>query len=710
MENLPVRFLQPWFLFLLLLLPVFWMMALNSLAGLGKVRRWFALGLRVLIVALLIFACSQIQWRSPAENVAVYFLLDWSDSIPNAPAKLREDLLAYMEKASADRRKGALVGQDDLVGLIYFAEDATCESPPLPAAPPRERQAIIETDATDIASAVRLALSTLPPGSKKRIVLATDGNQNRGDALAEAQAARAQGAVVDVYPLQYFYDREIAAEKIVLPEKIQEGVPFAARAVISSTSDARGRLTLSRGGVPVENILCDLKKGRNVVAIPTVAVSEEDKPLLGLLSYAVTVEAVNSEDDHITQNNTAEDFTRIQGPPTVLYIDGNIGFEEGYEPRLHAELAQKLKLIARGGSDKADVKLHLVTVAEIPSTDELNGYDCIIIDNVAAEDIGAPRMERIRTLVNDQGVGLVMIGGERSFGAGNYLDTPLEKALPVDMDLKHKKVMPNGALAIILHTCEFQNGNWWAKEITKKAITSLSPHDYAGVLYFSYNGGDRWLFKLQPASDKPRLKRMIDTVEPEDMPAFDPTVTMAVQALQSTPASLRHIIIISDGDPSPPSPAVQALIKNDKSLTLSAIAIGSHSVQNIMKPLAENIGGGRFYMVQDPKKLPQIFVKETMVVKKSLLMEKPFTPDRQQRESRICGKGNLGRPAPTARLYRNHGQTVRRRAAGGFGERPCDRRPRPQPYPRALAVRPGPGGRLYQRREKPLGTGLAGLE
>ena len=55
-----------------------------------------------------------------------------------------------------------------------------------------------------------------------------------------------------------------------------------------------------------------------------------------------------------------------------------------------------------------------------------------------------------------------MIGGDRSFGAGGYQDTPVERALPVSMDVSHKKILPRGALVIILHTCEIPSGNYWA--------------------------------------------------------------------------------------------------------------------------------------------------------------------------------------------------------------------------------------------------------
>ena len=70
-----------------------------------------------------------------------------------------------------------------------------------------------------------------------------------------------------------------------------------------------------------------------------------------------------------------------------------------------------------------------------------------------------------------------MVGGANSFGPGGYHRTVVEKILPVDMDIAEKKVVPKGALVIVLHTCEFAQGNTWGKRITKQAIRVLGARD-----------------------------------------------------------------------------------------------------------------------------------------------------------------------------------------------------------------------------------------
>ena len=86
-------------------------------------------------------------------------------------------------------------------------------------------------------------------------------------------------------------------------------------------------------------------------------------------------------------------------------------------------------------------------------------YDCIVFVNVPADAFDAAQLVAVRDAVYNQGSGFLMVGGRNSFGPGGFHRTPVEEALPVTMDIHQKKVMPKGALVIILHTCEFAQGN-----------------------------------------------------------------------------------------------------------------------------------------------------------------------------------------------------------------------------------------------------------
>src|SRR5690606_29988913 len=79
-------------------------------------------------------------------------------------------------------------------------------------------------------------------------------------------------------------------------------------------------------------------------------------------------------------------------------------------------------------------------------------YDAIIFANVPADTFAENQLDALHRAVRDQGTGFLMVGGDESFGPGGYHRTVVEEMLPVTMDISQRKVLPKGALAIILHT------------------------------------------------------------------------------------------------------------------------------------------------------------------------------------------------------------------------------------------------------------------
>src|SRR5205814_6462550 len=137
-----------------------------------------------------------------------------------------------------------------------------------------------------------------------------------------------------------------------------------------------------------------------------------------------------------------------------------------------SDVNQELKfLLAALEGEKMTIDVRSGT--SLPDNPEAyRGYDCIVLANIARSYFSEQQMRVIETCVKDQGAGLVMIGGDESFGAGGYLHTPIEEALPVNMDVENVRVMPSGALCIVLHTCEFADGNNWGKKVSKAALNT----------------------------------------------------------------------------------------------------------------------------------------------------------------------------------------------------------------------------------------------
>jgi hypothetical protein len=228
------------------------------------------------------------------------------------------------------------------------------------------------------------------------------------------------------------------------------------------------------------------------------------------------------------------------------------------------------------------------------------------------------------------GAGLVMLGGSDSFGAGGWMNTPVEKALPVDMQIKAIKVQGIGAMALIMHASEIAEGNYWQAVVAKAAISALSSYDYAGLLH--WEGQEAWLFTLRPiGTGRNSMLRLIDRMTPGDMPDFDPSLQMAMRGLNGIrDAMSKHIVVISDGDPTPPSNAVINQLAASK-VTVTTVLTAAHGndpgALSVMRNLATKTKG-RFYNVTNPKALPRIYQKEARSISRPLIFEQqtPWQP------------------------------------------------------------------------------------
>ena len=124
------------------------------------------------------------------------------------------------------------------------------------------------------------------------------------------------------------------------------------------------------------------------------------------------------------------------------------------------------------------------------------------------------------------------------------------------------------------------------------------------------------------------MLRAIDRMTPGDMPDFDPSLQMAhARACANvTDAMTRHIIVISDGDPTPPTRrSINQLAANK--ITVTTVLTAAHGNDPERPPDAcSNLATqtkGRFYNVTNPKALPRIYQKETRLISRPLIFEQP---------------------------------------------------------------------------------------
>lgn len=587
-----MSFGQPWFLLLLAALPVVGLLARWSRAGLERGRSIAGGVARCLILSALVLSLADAQWVSKSYRTATLYLLDHSFSIP---PEIQRKAFTWI---SDQLRK---LPKEDTAGVIVFGEEAMIEVPPVEKPELSGPTSLVGRTATDIGAAIRLALAVFPPAYQKRIVLVSDGNENKGHALAEAELARAQGVVIDILALKYDYPNEVWMEGLHLPADIIPREPFDVTAVINSQQAGPAKLSIFRNGELISHQTIRVNRGKNVFTVKQRVESA------GSYAYEAVVEMAG---DTISSNNSAQAFAHARGESRIALVGG----EEVDTATLAAALREE-------GLQATVFPPERLQGGRLEAAD----YDCIIVANVEAIRLGQAAMQSLEAAVHDAGVGFIMVGGELSYGPGGYRGSPVEELLPVTMEQPQRRVIPNGALCLILHTCEIAEGNYWAKQIGKAALNVLGPRDYMGVVLYGTNT-EEWLFPMQLVRDRAKLHNLLDNCQPWDMPSFERAYGLAYQGLKPVVAASKHVVVISDADPSGPSDATVDSMVKDR-ITISTVAISPHGSSDVsrMQRVAQR-AGGRFYEVTDPNKLPQIFIKEASTIQRSMIVEGDIPP------------------------------------------------------------------------------------
>ncbi len=566
----------------------------------GAWRRWTALVLRLLVVLALCGAMAGLQWRKPQEGMTVFYMLDRSQSVPSPQ---QDAARTYVNQASKSKKA------NDTAGVLVFGAEAAIETRPNAQIDLRQIQAVVGVERTDIASAIRLGTAAFPETGQKRLVLVSDGNENVGDAVSALASALPLGVSLDVLPLGASRGNDVSIRKLTLPTTVKKGQTFDVKifAQADQPQSATIRLYLNDGSLGEQKV--QLNAGKNLFTFPQTLAEP------GFYKYDVQLDAPG---DTIPQNNHATSFATVRGHPRVLILSS--------DPPRDSELAAALQTGA------LDVKI----TDKFPQTlAELQSYDGIFLCNLSAGDMGLDSMRLLESAVRDFGVGVVCVGGDQTYAAGGYRGTPLEAMLPVEMELNSKKVLPNGALAIVCHATEFPGGNGWARDIAFAALEALGPQDEMGIVL--WDGNNHWLFPLAKVGDKNEMGRKISGMNPGDMPSFQAPMQAAYDALSKSTASLKHLIVFSDGDPSAPTKSlVQEIV--GKKITISTVMIGGHVAPDTMSWLAAE-GNGRFWAVDAASDLPQIFVKEASVILKSAIFEEPFKPQLKALSEVVKGIG-----------------------------------------------------------------------
>jgi uncharacterized membrane protein len=595
---------QPWWLVAcILLVPVIWL-ARRNLTALGSVRRVLATVLRCLVILILIILLARPMFTKKSRRLTLITVIDRSQSIP-----------AGLQQASLDYLSGALAHKvpRDQLAVVDVAEAASISKLPCGDVIIRQRNTTLNGQQSKLSDGIQMAMAIAPPDTAVRILLVSEGNETAGDLKEAARIAAANKIPIDVLPLRYKYENEVIFKRLAAPTKARSGQTVSLRFILNSTARARGKLLLNLNGEPVDlapdsqeiALVADLEPGTNVKTISLPVGTR------GIHEFEAVFIPDEPGQDRIVQNNRASGITYVAGPGHVLVVDAD----------------DSSGLVLNRALTNSGIDVQYSPVSDFPDNlAKLMDTDAVILVNTDSSNFSYQQQDMLCRYVSDLGGGLIMAGGAQSFGAGGWIGSPVAEILPIDLDPPQKKQLPKGALVLIMHACEMPQGNFWGKRVAVAAVNTLSRLDLVGILAYNWKGGGDWVFPLSPAGDKEAVVSAIKQMQMGDMPSLHAHLQAAYDKLKDCDAAQKHVIIISDGDPRPPTAQLLSQCKQ-ADITCSGVAVFPHSPADVQSLLrVAEATGGRFYNVKDPQQLPQIFIKEAQVVRRALIIEETFSP------------------------------------------------------------------------------------
>lgn len=492
-------------------------------------------------------------------------------------------------------------------GLFFFGRQPAWEFFPRADLSLADFSPAVARQDTDLQAALQAALAQIGEGREGRILLISDGNENRGELSKVLPLIRSQGVPVWVLPVSLTQGKnEIYLSDLVLPQQVDSAETFEVRGSIEALRDAPARVKLLRDGVIRREEAVALKAGTHWVRF------RESLRERGSHTYELLVE---SADDSLAENNLLQGVVEVQGPPRLLYLRSK-GAGRRLLPRVLA--LQGYSVVESAAEERA------------LSLPELSSFDLLVLDDVPAHRLSPAKMEAIEKYVRDLGGGLIVIGGTQSYGAGGYYKTPLERLLPVDMRPPARLDLPQVALLFVLDKSGSMGAGPpgatkldLAKAAAFAAADLLNPSDQVGILAF--DAGWDWALPFRQVGKGELISERLSSLQSDGGTDLHKAMVEARRALSAKAAAVKHLLILSDGltDKADFRSLVTKMARDG--ITVSTVALGQDADIVLLTEIARD-GKGRSYMTADPKAIPQIFTTETLLISRDLLVEKLTYP------------------------------------------------------------------------------------
>ena len=595
MSNIKIVFENPWLLllaipaFAIILVPFFLLPKKRR----KTVKKIVPVILHIVVVSFLVLILSGFSIVKTSDEQAVLLLVDLSDSTENVQSEIvshTEELLELIDKKTP---VGVIVfGSEQLYSAELEDNDRTFTVTPITA------------DATDIDAALEYAATLLPSDKAGHIILFSDGKETDGDADSTAHYLATQGVRIDAV---YFDTTDIGTEEMQISSftapdgaYVDDTVSFEIEIKSNTSGEATLKLYDNDSLMLTEEVT--INEGSTNFTLSTTPKSA------GIHSYRLEL---STDKDTLSQNNESYAYLNVAGQSTVLII---------------ADTISNANVLENVLSDENTVTS--VTAQNAPDTIiELCNYDEVILSNVDYDDLPNGYDTLLDTYVSVYGRSLLAVGGSETYMYGNMEGTALEEILPVTFTLSESSEGNSVALMLVLDCSSSMSRQSTYLSVAKqgaiKCVEAMSDNDYVGVISFNRSAYLKSELIQSTEDNKDSLTRIISGLTTSQGTYYTEALEMAHEELKKSDAGVKHIIFLSDGQPSDYGYAQAVESAAADGISVSTIGLGYSS--SILESMAES-ADGRYYYVSSASDLPNIMLSETEQVTVSSLITGSFVP------------------------------------------------------------------------------------
>ncbi len=548
-----------------------------------RTSRRGALTLKALSLVAILLALAEPRINVSETKVALAVLVDTSDSVSDT------DLERASQIASAI---GSQRGRH-WMRVIPFARATR----PLDAREEQKGWTLRKTSgesgrATDLEAAIREAVASLPAGLVPRVVLISDGKQNKGSVARAAWQAQQLGIPIDTFALKGRAEPALRLESISLPTLAFTGEQFPIDVVVSTPRAGPAEVELTAEGRTLGKTQVTLAAGENPVRLHTSL----NTP--GALDLSVAIRAGAAGEAHFDQ-------AVMLRRPKVLYVTGD-------SAAVNAHLASTL----------AAAQFEVQRVNEFTASN-LAEYQLVIFDNWDLEAIASSKKDELERYVK-QGGGLLVIGGERNmYQEDKKTEDALDRTLPAKLAPPRS---PEGtAVVLIIDKSSSMEGR--KMELARLAaigvVDNLRPIDLVGVLIF--DNSFQWAVPMRRAEDRTLIKRLISGITPDGGTQIAPALNEAYRRVLPTAATYKHIVLLTDGISEEGDSMDLSREALARRVTISTVGLGQDVNRAYLEKIAQ-LAGGKSYFLNEPAGLEQILLRDVMEHTGSTAVEKPLAP------------------------------------------------------------------------------------